>query len=147
MDAKISFLNNAILEAAKKYIGRVKASTNDKVWLTREIREQIKLRNNLRKNIANNRQEWITACRKVNDMIRSKKEEHWKTFLEDSEASANPNKIWNAIKALSGKATGNTRNESLIHEGKEFITSKSKANAFMNRYAEISRTHPQTGKM
>ena len=47
----------------------------------------------------------------------------------------------------SGKATGNTRNESLIHEGKEFITSKSKANAFMNRYAEISRTHPQTGKM
>ena len=141
MDAKISFLNNAILEAAQKYIGRVKASTNDKVWLTREIREQIKLRNNLRKNIANNRQEWITACRKVNDMIRSKKEEHWKTFLEDSEASANPNKIWNAIKALSGKATGNTRNESLIHEGKEFITSKSKANAFMNRYAEISRTH------
>ena len=69
MDARINFLNDIIIEAANKFIGKVKYSTNDKVWLTREIRTAIKARNQLRRSIATNPSEWTTACRAVKDGI------------------------------------------------------------------------------
>ena len=50
-----------------------------------------------------------------------------------------PNKIWSTIKALSGKSASSIRNELLIHNGKCYMSSRSKVNAFMHRYADISR--------
>ena len=61
IDVHTRFLNDAMLSAAKAHIGKVKASTNSKEWLSKDIREAIKLRNRLRRSIASNRKEWITA--------------------------------------------------------------------------------------
>ena len=52
---------------------------------------------------------------------------------------ADPNKIWREVKSLSGKSQGSTRNECLVHNGRLCTTSKAKADAFMQRYAEVSR--------
>ena len=72
-------------------------------------------------------------------MIRESKEEKWKEFISKSDHSNDPNKIWTKIKALSGKSASSIRNETLVHNGKCFTSSRTKANAFIHRYAEISR--------
>ena len=139
VDTHIRFLNEAMLSAAKAHIGKVKTSTNGKEWLSRDIREAIRLRNRHRRNIKEKRKEWITACREVYIMIRVSKEERWKDFISNSSLSNDPNKIWAMIKALSRKSASSIRNETLIHNEKCYTSSRAKANAFMHRYADIIR--------
>ena len=78
LDARIRYLNEAMISAAKVYIGNVKAKTNDKEWMSREIRDAIRTRNHLRRDIVVNRREWISACRKVQLLIRTSKEDRWR---------------------------------------------------------------------
>ena len=72
-------------------------------------------------------------------MIRESKENRWKEFLEDSDSSSNPHNIWRTIKSLSGRSKASIRNEILVHEGREYITNKVKAESFLQRYAATSR--------
>ena len=139
LDSRSKFLNMAMIDAANKAIGKVKCSVNGKEWMSRDIREAVKRRNALRRDITNKRAEWIEACMTVRDMIRESKENRWKEFLEDSDSSSNPHKIWSTIKSLSGRNTASIRNETLVHEGREYITNKAKADVFLQRYAATSR--------
>ena len=50
-----------IIEAANRHIGKKKITTENKAWLTPEIREAIKERNRLRKTLIDNREEWTEA--------------------------------------------------------------------------------------
>ena len=81
----------------------------------------------------------VSACRKFQLLIRTRKEDRWREFISSADLSANPNKIWSKIKSLSGKFASSIRNETLVHEGKSYSTSKAKADAFMRRYAAVSR--------
>ena len=137
--ARMRYLNEAMLSAAKANISKVKATTNDKEWMSREIREAIRMRNHLRRDIEVNRREWVGACRKVQLLIRTSKEDRWREFISSADLSVNHNKIWSTIKSLSGKCASSIRNEMLVHEGKSYSTSKAKADAFMRRYAAVSR--------
>ena len=128
-----------MLSAAKANIGKVKATTNDKEWMSREIREALRTCNHLRRDIVVNRREWVSACRKVQLLIRTSKEDRWREFISSADLSENPNTIWSTIKSLSGKCASSIRNETLVHEGKSYSTSKAKADAFMRRYAAVSR--------
>ena len=139
LEVRASHLNRIILESAASSIGKVKASSNSKQWLTREIRDAIKKRNRLRRYIADKRVEWVEACREVHLLIRIGKEERWKEFLSDAEMSSDPSKIWDTIKLLSGRNSGCIKNEVLIHNGKHYSSSRAKADVFMASYAEISR--------
>ena len=105
LDARSRFLTSAILKAATSTIGKIKRSKNGKEWLTRDIREAVKRRNCLRKEISSKRREWVESCKTVREMIKASKEDRWKSFLEDSESSADPHKIWATIKSLSGRST------------------------------------------
>ena len=71
LDARMRYLNEVMLSAAKVNIGKVKATTNDKEWMSREIRDAIRTRNHLRRDIVVNRREWISACRKVQPIVHS----------------------------------------------------------------------------
>ena len=137
LDARMRYLNEAMLSAAKANIGKVKATTNDKEWMSREIREAIRTRNRLRRDIVVNRREWDSACRKVQLLIC--KEDRCREFISSADLSANSNKIWSTIKSLSGKCASSIRNVTIVHEGKSYSTSKAKADAFMRRYAAVSR--------
>ena len=57
IDTLTRFLNGTMLSAAKAHIGKVKATTKGKEWLSNDIRDAIRLRNRLRRNIANNLKE------------------------------------------------------------------------------------------
>ena len=139
LDFRNKFLTDAIMEAAKANIGKVKATKNGKEWMSREIREAIRHRNQLRRDIGSRRRDWVSACREVQHRIQCSKEERWREFISEPDLVSNPNKIWATIKSLSGKNVSSLRNETLIHDGKLYTSSKAKADAFMRRYASISR--------
>jgi len=134
-----SFLVDSMLGAARVHIGQAKASKGGKAWMTEDIRLAIKRRNALRATVSANREEWIEACREVQDMVRTSKEEKWRDFLEDAVDGANPSKMWDTVKKLSGTVGGSARNEILRHEGREYASPVAKADAFMRQYAAVSR--------
>ena len=136
---RMRYLNEAMLSAAKVNIGKMKATTNDKEWMSREIRDAIRTRNHIRRDIVVNRREWVSACLTVQLLIRTSKEDRWRDYISSADLSANPNKIWSTIKSLSGKCASSISNETLVHNGKNYSTSKAKADAFMRRYAAVSR--------
>ena len=72
-------------------------------------------------------------------MIRVSKEKRWNELISNSALSNDPDKFWATIKALRGKSASSILNETLIPNGKFYTSSRAKANAFMHRYAEISR--------
>ena len=133
------FLVDSMLSAAKVHVGQAKATSAGKAWMTEEIRHAVKRRNLLRTTVAANREEWIGACREVQEMVRASKEERWKDFLEDAVDGANPNKMWETVKKLSGTVGGSTKNEVLRHNGREYASPVAKADAFMRQYAAVSR--------
>ena len=67
-------LRKVIIQAANKHVGKKKVGRQAKAWMSKEIKEKIKIRNNLRKSIKNNRQQWIESCREVATMIRNEKQ-------------------------------------------------------------------------
>ena len=139
LDSRSKFLNMVMIDAANKAIGKVKCSVNGKEWMSRDIREAVKRRNAMRREITNKRAEWVEACMTVRDMIREITENRWKEFLEDSDSSSNTHTIWSTIKSLSGRSTASIRNETLVHEGREYVTNKAKADAYLQSYAATSR--------
>ena len=128
-----------MIEASNKAIRKVKCSVNGKEWIYSDIRDHVKRQNMLGKYITNKRAEWIEACMTVPDMIRKSKENICKEFLEDSDSSSNSHKIWSTFKSLNGRRTASIRNETLVHDGKEYVTHKANADSFLQRYFENNR--------
>ena len=65
-------LRKTILKSAKDHIEKKKITQHTKAWLTPEIKESIKKRNDLRKTVAQNRTEWIEACKSTTELITEK---------------------------------------------------------------------------
>ena len=139
LNTRLSFLNSCILNSASIHIGKVKITKNSKGWMSKEIREAVKVRNRLRRQVRTKRREWMEATSTVRTLITESKQNKWKDFLSDASSSSDPNKIWATIKSLSGRSANSIKNEVLIHNTKRYTTSKAKADAFMKRYAAISR--------
>ena len=106
--------------------------------MTEEIRREWKERNRLRRNIGENREEWKSKCKLVNDMIREAKTRVWREKLDGIEEGKDTSKAWGVVRALGGDER-KRQNEALVYRNRRCITEKAKANAFMQEYAEVSR--------
>ena len=107
----VSVLSDVALEV----VGKTKPGKRSKPWLSPEVREKIKHRNKLRKNIREKRDEWKEACKDVSESIKRAKEESWRKLLEDVVTEANNQKLWGIIKSLNGSPVSNARNEAMKH--------------------------------
>ena len=140
LDRRVEFLCTTILEAADAFIGRTKANRSRKSWLSREVRAAIRERNALRRLVSSRREEWLEACRKVQDLVREAKEKSWHDFVQELEVDTDPVKVWRVIRSLSGSAEQNlASNEVLVVNGKEISTAQRKAEAFNRHYAAVGR--------
>jgi ribonuclease HI len=135
---KVKGLVEIIDKAARDNIG-IANSAKTKPWLTPAIREAIKERNVLRRNIRERRVEWIEKCNEVRELIRDAKEEEWRNFLEDNNINDNAEKAWRTIKSLNGSGALKNTNESLVVNDRELKGPHAKAEAFMRHYAGVSR--------
>ena len=136
---RITQFNDILITAAKAHVGKCKRGPRSNDWMTPEVKLAIKKRNRLRREGAKKRKEWVEACQEAQKLAMEAKECSWADFVEDLEHQADPSKVWNLIKSLSGTPGDSAPNEAMIHEGKVITTSAGKANAFMSHYASVSR--------
>ena len=135
----------------EKYEEEVRSQINyielDRMALEKKAREYThtpynaanKVMNRLRINMKEHRQEWISCCHDVNDMIKEIRKRMWKKHVEEMDLGSNCTKTWKLIQALDGKTSGSKNHRKIMcHNNKERITDKSKANAFASHYAKLA---------
>ena len=83
-------LNTCITNAASKHLGTVRPGKGRKTWETPQVREAIRRRNKLRKNVASSRDEWITSCKAAREAVNEAKINAWRKVLDDASNSQNP---------------------------------------------------------
>ena len=93
---------DTIIKAALKIVGTTTPGKGRKPWITPKVKEAIRHRNKLRKNISKNREEWLTACKAAREAILEAQENEWKKVLEDASESHDDTKLWKTIKTLNG---------------------------------------------
>ena len=140
LDARVKFFCSTTLEAAHLHVGRCPVDRNRKTWLTAEVRKAIRKRNVLRRQIGTRREEWIQACRRVRELVREAKERKWRHFVEELEWDTDSAKVWKVIRSLSdAPRSRGERSEILVHDGKEYLPGRQKAEVFAKHYASVSR--------
>lgn len=128
-----------VLAAARKHVGKKKVTDKAKCWMTADIKEAIKRRNELRKTVANNREEWINSCREVAAMITEKKRENWQNYVEELDATTNSKDVWRTIRSMDGRRPPDNKNEVLEVNGTAYVTDKDKAEQFAKTYKGFAK--------
>lgn len=96
-------LRKSTIKAAEKHIGKKKVRNRTKPWLTDEIKDEIKRRNQLSKTIRTNREEWVESCQKVAAMIKEDKTRIWKQYIEGLEQTTSDVEVCRTIRSLDGR--------------------------------------------
>ena len=78
---RVSNLVEVIAVADSHYIPRIRPRDMQKVWMTREVREAIKHRNCLRRQVATRREEWVLSCQTTNRLIKEAKKRSGRSLL------------------------------------------------------------------
>ena len=140
LDTRVEFFCSVLLDAARTHVGRRPINRNRKTWLTAEVRAAIRERNALRRQIGTRREAWIQSCRRVRELVREAKERKWRHFVEELEWDTDCAKVWRVIRSLSdANRAGGARNEVLVHNGREYLPGRQKAEVFARHYAAVSR--------
>ena len=139
LDRRVDFFCSTVLRAAQEHVGECKAKSSGKAKFSPAVRAAIRERNALGRRVAECREAWLAACRRVRELIREEKEQRWHSFVESLEVNPDQSKVWRVIRSLSGSGAGSGRNEVLVHEGREYRTSSRKADVFCRHYAAVSR--------
>ena len=132
-------LRKSTTKAAEKHLGTKKVSNITKPWLTDEIKDEIKRRNQLSKTIRTNREEWVESCQKVAAMIKEEKTRIWKQYIEGLEQTTSDVEVWRTIRSLDGRQPPAKKNEALVVKGKAYISDADKAEQFAKTYKSFSR--------
>ena len=106
--------------------------------MTPKVRELVKKRNGLRKQVGKKRKEWLAARQQVREEREKAKVKAWSEFVENLEVGDDVNKVWRVIKSLDGTPTSSAPNEALEHKGKTVTSNKAKADTFAKAYAQVS---------
>ena len=138
-------LRKAILKAANKHIRKKKITETTKCYLTEEIREEIKKRNQLRKTVAVNREEWIESCKKVAELIKKENSDRWKEYVSELNRKSDSREIFKTVRAIDGKNLPRKDNEVLEVNGKSYISDKQKAEQFAKTYRSFSKLPTRKG--
>ena len=134
---RLTRLTNLIIKTAEKYVGKTKPRRNTRPCLTPAVKDAIRKRNELRKNVNLHREEWLEACGKVQEAINTAKEESWRDLLAST--TNEENRIWSVIRSLKGSPETNSPNEAMIHQGRAITSNARKADIFMGHYAKVSK--------
>ena len=132
-------LRKAIIKSANKNVGKKKVSYQAKPWMTPEIKDAIKTRNELRKTVSQNREEWIKACRDTSELITNKKKEVWKEYVESINVTSSSAEIWKTVRNMDGRRAPDRSNEVLEVDGVTYVEDKDKAKQFVKTYKGFSK--------
>ena len=127
-------LRTCICKAAYEHIGLKKVSNKTPMWMTTEIEEAIKQRDEAKQNRHNDESQYKEADEKVNDLITEKKKGIWKRKVLDSQEAGN---VWQMVRNLKN-GPRECKNKAIMHSKKTRVTDRQKARAFMSHYKKTS---------
>lgn len=133
-----SFLEQGIIEAATKFVGTTIPGKSKKPWINPAVREAIRSRNKLRKNLPQDRKAWLEACKATRTLIQEAKTSEWRKTLDEVSVSHDDTKLWRTLKGLKG-IPDQSPNEAMTHNGRVVTSNHAKANIFMSHYSRIGR--------
>ena len=141
-------------QAGHLHVGKVRPARQTRQWMTREIRNLIKERNRLRRDVGQNRERWLNICHEIRKKSREAREQCWREFLESCSFSpaldgrgeergdryvASATDAWRVVRGLSGTPSSTSPNEALVHRGRSITSNIRKADEFGKYYAEVNR--------
>ena len=127
---RILRFNQILKDAAMKHVGKSKPRKTLKISMTPTVRAALNKRNKLRKNVRQQRQEWLDACKEAQEEIRKARQESWEDLLESTLHENDERKMWNLVNSLKGCPESNSPNEA---------SNKKKADLFVQHYANVSK--------
>ena len=80
----------------------MKPGKRKKAFVSRKVREKIRIKNRYRRKLRTKKAEWLEACKEVNDAIKQEKEDSWKDLLEGVVSDGDEQKLWSFIKSMNG---------------------------------------------
>ena len=129
-----------VIEAASATVPRTKPGKNTRCCITPELRQLISKRNRLRRNLHQNKNEWLEICRNVRDKVAAARKNQWVEFIEEVEYGTDLRKMWSVLHFLGDSTTPSQSNEALKLGDKTISSSLKKVDAFMQHYEERKRT-------
>jgi ribonuclease HI len=136
---RIARFSSAVVECAKQHVGKVRPGVRTRPWMTPAVKEAVKRRNRLHKEVATRRAEWVAASQEAAKLTREAKTAEWTDFLSDLGTEADPARMWRVIRGLSGTPSSSPPNEALVHDGRAVTCDRRKADLFANHYASVNR--------
>ncbi len=143
LETLVKIFNATVISICKKYIPCtiVKQSTNDKPWVTAELKCEIKQRNKYFQDAKRSGsyllfEKFKTQRNKVNKLVRKAKEEYTTTLTNKLVDSKKDKDWWKLVKSVSG-LNNNSSIPALNENGSAVTDPKAKAQILNNYFAEI----------
>ena len=106
-------------------------------WMNAELKTLIQERNRLQRDMGANRDAWVAKTREVLEKTQEAKRNTWRAHLEEVTRTKDANKAWVVVKSLNGSARAQD-GKTLVYKGREYVSDKEKASAFIQEYATVS---------
>ena len=106
-------------------------------WMNAELKTLIQERNRLRRDMWANRDAWVAKTREVFEKTQEAKRDTWRAHLEEVTRTKDAKKAWAVVKSLNGSARAQD-GKTLVYKGREYVSDKAKASAFIQEYATVS---------
>ena len=103
-----------------------------------ELMTLIQERNRLRQDMGANRDAWVAKTREVLDKTQEAMRSTWWAHFEEVTRTKDAKKAWAVVKNLYGSARAQD-GKTLVYKGREYVSDKAKASAFIQEYATVSR--------
>ena len=102
-----------VIETATATVPRTKLGKKTRCYITSEIKQLISKRNRLRRNLHQNKNEWLETCRDVREKVAAARKNQWVEFIEEVEYGTDPRKLWSILHSLNDSTTPSQPNEAL----------------------------------
>ena len=106
-------------------------------WMNAELKTLIQERNRLRRDMGANRDAWVAMTREVLEKTQEAKRSTWRAHLEEVTRTKDAKKAWAVVKSQCGSARAQD-GKALVYKGREYVSDKAKASAFIQEYATVS---------
>ena len=102
-----------------------------------ELKTHMQERNRLRRDMGANRDAWVAKTREVLEKIKEAKRNTRRAHLDEVTRTKDAKKIWAVVKSLNGSVRAQ-EGKTLVYKGREYVSDKAKASAFIQEYATVS---------
>ena len=146
---------DTLIEAAHVHVGKARQGKRSNRWRTPEIDQLIRRRNQLRRDLSDNREEWVNTCRLIREKTSEARSQIWKDYLDQLEltprrCSTRPagqgerhypdmSHAWRLVRSLANTPDCSSPTEALCDGDKTISSHSGKAEAFGKHYARICK--------